>query len=100
MKVVISENQHNKIMRNIILDLNNHFHSQYEICKFEMIPDEDFDINPTVKLRVDKKWVNKNMSENGFEGKSDLKKIIKNAIDFIEDKYGIYLTIVPYSDKC
>jgi hypothetical protein len=100
MKLIITETQQKKILKNIISDLNKEFHSRYEICKFEIIPDEDFDINPTIKLKIDKKWVNQNMSEKGFDGKLELKKIIKDAINFIEDKYGIYLTILPYSGKC
>ena len=100
MKLIITETQQNKILKSIILDLNKEFHSRYEICKFEIIPDEDFDDNPTIKLKIDKQWVNQNMSEKGFDGKLELKKIIKDATNFIEDKYGIYLTILPYSGKC
>jgi len=100
MKVVISESQKNKILKNIVSDLNKKFHNRYEICKFEIIPDEDFDINPTIKLKIDKKWVNSKMTKSGFTGKDELKSLIKNAIDFIQDKYDVYLTILPYSDKC
>lgn len=100
MKLIISEGQQNKILKSIVSDLNKEFHSSYEICKFEIIPDEDFDLNPTIRVRIDKKWVNQNMSEKGFTGKEKLKGIIKDAINFIEDKYNVYLTIVPYSDKC
>jgi hypothetical protein len=100
MKVVISESQKNKILRNIISDLNKEFHNRYEVCKFEIIPDEDFDINPTIKLKIDKKWVNSKMTKSGFAGKDELKSLIKDAIDFIQDKYDVYLTILPYSDKC
>ena len=100
MKLVISEGQQNKILKSIVSDLNKEFHSNYEICKFEIIPDEDFDLNPTIRLRIDKQWVNQNMTEKGFTGKETLKQIIRDAINLIEDKYGVYLTIVPYSDKC
>jgi hypothetical protein len=100
MKVVISESQKNKILKNIVSDLNKKFHNRYEVCKFEIIPDEDFDINPTIKLKIDKKWVNSKMTKSGFAGKDELKSLIKNAIDFIQDKYDVYLTILPYSDKC
>jgi hypothetical protein len=100
MKVVISESQKNKILKNIVSDLNKKFHNRYEVCKFEIIPDEDFDINPTIKLKIDKKWVNSKMTKSGFTGKDELKSLIKNAIDFIQDKYDVYLTILPYSDKC
>ena len=40
------------------------------------------------------------MGKKGFEGKEELKSLIKDAINFIQDKYDIYLTILPYSDKC
>jgi hypothetical protein len=40
------------------------------------------------------------MTKSGFAGKDELKSLIKDAIDFIQDKYDIYLTILPYSDKC
>ena len=100
MKLLISESQKNKILKSIITDLNKEFHNRYEVCKFEIIPDEDFDINPTIKLKIDKKWVNSKMTKSGFAGKDELKSLIKDAIDFIQDKYDIYLTILPYSDKC
>jgi hypothetical protein len=38
---------------------------------FTVLNDEDFDINPTVKLRIDKKWVNSKMGKKGFEGKEE-----------------------------
>ena len=97
MRLIITESQFKSIFYDMTEYLNNHFSENYEICGFEFSGDDNY---PLIKLKLDKKWVNKNMSNGEFIEKQKVKQLVDKSKELIIDKYNEYVQINVYAGKC
>ena len=97
MRLIITESQYDKFIKEIVNELNSHFADREIICKFIKEEGEQYYDQINMVIVFDKVWVKNNLKGDAIPV---IKSILAEAKDYILDKYNAYVTFRPTQAKC